>query len=88
MTLDEYKTALKKHDWFHYFSDDNRVCVAGERAGAALLSTAKNGGDDFKRAYNEEHAKRFNVPSFVYEGQPYKIPFPNVLSDPMDDPAF
>lgn len=88
MTLDEYKIALKKHDWFHYFSDDNRVCQAGERVGAKLLSAAKNGGDDFKLAYNEEHAKHFNTSSFVYEGHPYKIPFPEAKTDPMSDPAF
>lgn len=82
MTLDEYKTALEKHDWFHYFSDDNRVCLAGERAGAHLLSVAKNGSDDFKRAYNKANAKRFNVKSFVYEGHPYKMPFPD------HDPCF
>jgi hypothetical protein len=31
MTPAEYWTALQRHDWFHYFSDDARV----ERAGAA-----------------------------------------------------
>lgn len=87
MTLDEYKAALQKHDWFYYFSDDNRVCMAGERVGAQLLSAAKSGDESFKRAYNEAHSKRFNTKSFVYEGHPYKSPFPDVV-DPMNDPMF
>jgi len=87
MTLEEYKSALQKHDWFHYFSDDNRVCMAGERVGAQLLATAKKGDDEFKRAYNAAHAKRFNTPSFVYDGHPYKVPFPEAV-DLMDDPVF
>jgi hypothetical protein len=83
MTLDEYKTALAKHNWYYQFSDDPRVYRAGESAGTQLFSAAKNGGDDFKRAYNAEHARQFNTSSF----SDYKAPFPKVV-DPMNDPMF
>ena len=78
MTLDEYKAELARHDWYYYFSDDHRVWSAGEVASKKMVELAKNGNDDFKKAYNEAYALRFNNPSFVYDGHPYTPPFPEV----------
>lgn len=75
MTLEDYKETLELHDWFYYFSDDHRVYVAGEQASKQLLAVAEWNGDDFKRAYNEAHAKRFNTPSFTSDNRPYNPPF-------------
>jgi len=78
MTLDEYKAELDRHDWFYYFSDDHRVWSAGEVASKKMHALAVNGNDDFKRAYNEAYAIRFNTPSFVTKDHPYTHPFPEV----------
>lgn len=78
MTIEEYKTQLEQHDWFYHFSDDHGVWVNGERESARIFSIAQNGNDDFKKAYNEAYAIRFNTPSFVYDNHLYIPPFPFV----------
>lgn len=75
MTLSEYKAKLDFHDWFYYFSDDHRVWQAGERSSKEIVSLAENGSVEFKKAYNEAHAARFNTPSFVTADHPYNFPF-------------
>lgn len=78
MKLEEYKTALQHHDWFYQFSDDHGVWQRGERESATLSHIAKEGGDDFKRAYNNAFALRYNNPSFVSEKNPFSPAFPSV----------
>lgn len=82
MTLEEFKEALKKHDWFYSFSDDGRVFNRGQQMDSQLLAIARNGGDDFKRIYNSEYAKRWHTKQF---SPPYKFPFPDFLPDPLDE---
>lgn len=77
MTLEEYQKLLQHHDWYYYFSDDHRVWLRGEEASARIVALAKAGPDDFKRAYNEAHARHFNNEDF---GKSYKIPFPEVVN--------
>jgi hypothetical protein len=64
MDIEEYKTALARHDWYYNFSDDHRVWSSGEQRGGELLRLAIHGDDDFKRAYNEVTEKHFNTESF------------------------
>jgi hypothetical protein len=78
MTIEEYKTQLEQHDWFYHFSDDHGVWVNGERESARIFLIAENGNADFKRAYNEAYALRFNTPSFFYDRHLYIPPFPFV----------
>ncbi len=77
MNLADFKTKLDRHDWYYYFSDDHRVWCAGEAASKEIIELAKS-SDDFKRAYNEAYAIRFNTPSFVTADRPYRAPFPEV----------
>jgi hypothetical protein len=80
MTLEEYKKELQQHDWFYQFSDDHGVWQRGERESTTLHYLAKEGTDDFKRAYNYAYGLRYNNSSFVTEKNPYTPPFPLVLA--------
>lgn len=52
MTLEEYKTALRQHDWHYQYSDDGRIYQQGQRE-ASRLSHIANSGDDYKKAYQD-----------------------------------
>jgi hypothetical protein len=78
MTLDEFTTLVKNHDWYYNFSDDHGVWVRGERESAKIDAALKNGTDDMKRVYNDYHALHYNTPSFVTKDRPYVAPFPLV----------
>lgn len=73
--LDAFKEKLERHDWFYYFSDDGRVYNAGEAASKALVNETKNGPIEFKRAYNQAHAKRFNQECFTHSNGELKYPW-------------
>jgi hypothetical protein len=51
MTLEEYKKELQQHDWYYEFSDDHGVWQRGERASARLSRIAREGNEEFKKAY-------------------------------------
>lgn len=75
MTLEHFKIELEQYDWFYYFSEDHRVYQAGEQAYRRLKELVLEGGDDFKQAFNEAHAKRFNTETFATKDHPYRVPF-------------
>lgn len=75
ITLEQYRTMLRNHDWTYYFSDDPRVYRAGETASTELRCLAVGNGDDWKRAYNTMHKLIFNNSTF---GGEYTFPFPDV----------
>jgi hypothetical protein len=75
ISLEDFKKQLAQHDWFYYFSDDHGVWQRGERDSVRLQGIATTGNDDFKRAYNDACAIRFNTPSFVKPGATYQPPF-------------
>lgn len=85
MNIEDYKKALKSHDWFYSFSDDGRVFRNGESENSRLLGIAKANGAAFQREFNLEYAKYFHGKSFG--PGPHKFPFPEV-DMLMDDPAF
>ena len=74
-TLEDFIKDLEAHDWTYAFSDDHRVFDRGERAERNLMSIARSGGDDYKRAFNARHAKTFDNDGFA---RPYNPPFPEV----------
>lgn len=74
-TLEKFTKDLAAHDWTYAFSDDPRVYDRGERAERNLMSIARSGGDEYKRAFNTAHAKTFNTETFA---KPYNSPFPEV----------
>ena len=78
MTLEEYQKLLDHHDWYYDFSDDLSVWRRGEASSAETIELAKTGPDDFKRAYNEAHARNFKVGYFVIGH--YEPPFPEVVN--------
>lgn len=61
ITLAEYKQALSFHDWYYHWSDDSNVYHAGAREQNRLYFIAEQLGDDYKRAFNEAYASRFDV---------------------------
>lgn len=73
--LDQFKKDVAGFDWFYEMSDSHSVWQRGDAAESAILHRARSGGDDFKRHWNEEHAKRYNTKTFC---GPYKPPFPEV----------
>ena len=75
MTLEQYKKELAHHDWYYYFSDDHGVWQRGESESSRIFGLAKDGNDDFKRAYNDSHKRHFDTPSFVTPDRPYTLPF-------------
>jgi hypothetical protein len=75
ISLEEYIKQLNSHDWFYYFSDDHGVWQRGEGEHHRLLHIAQSGSNEFKKAYNDACAKRFNNPSFVPAGKTYVPPF-------------
>lgn len=77
--LEEFKYQLSCHDWYYYFSDDHRVYSAGEADSNRLKAIADAGNDDYKRAYNEAYALRFNTPSFVTPESPFTYPYPDLV---------
>ena len=72
-TLEEFVEMCKTHDWFYCMSDDYGVWQRGEKASVNLMNLARNGGEDYQRAYNIEYAKQFHREPFV---EPYTFPFP------------
>lgn len=75
INLDQFREMLQRHDWFYSWSDDHRVWSSGENYSNLIRNLAKNGNDDWKRAYNTEFAKNFHRPPF---GEPYRFPFPDI----------
>ena len=75
MTIIEYKKLLSDHDWHYNYSDDHGVWQRGERESAAITRYASTGTDEFKKAYNEAHALRYNNSSFVTDKNPYTFPY-------------
>lgn len=76
MNLDEYKQQLEKHDWFYAFSDSHYVWQKGMMREKQLMHIAETQGNEFKKAFNEAHAKRFNTDTF---SKPYHVPYPNAI---------
>ena len=82
-TIDQFKNAIAGFDWFYEMSDSHDVWRRGHAAEQSMLSRAHQGGDDFKRAWNEAHARRYNTKTFC---GPYRAPFPEVWpSDAADN---
>lgn len=50
-TLEEYKNALNKHDWFYFMSDDPRVYESGSFNHNKLVRLA---------GLNKEYEKQYN----------------------------
>lgn len=75
MDIEKYRKMLASHDWYSAFSDDHSVWQNGEISMARLIKIAQDGSDDHKRAYNDEHARRFNHASFVLPSTGYRKPF-------------
>ena len=74
LTLEQYRTQLRNHDWTFYFSDDPRVYRAGESESTRIRNLAIHNGDDWKRAYNTMYKLIFNKVPFTG----HKFPFPDV----------
>jgi len=74
-TLDQFIKDAQSFDWFYEMSDSHSVYMAGASAENAMISRANEGGDEFRKAWNEAHAKRYNCKSFC---GPYKPPFSSV----------
>ena len=77
MTLEFYRIKLAEHDWFYEFSDDHSVWQSGVAAEARLANAAREGGIEFKRAFNVEYAKHFHQPPSF--SPPYKFPFKDAI---------
>lgn len=75
VSIDDYKRRLESHDWTYMMSDDHSVYLRGASAESHLMATAREHGDEFKRAFNEAFAKVFHRHPFV---KPYNAPFPEV----------
>lgn len=73
LSLDEFKQRLKGHDWFYYMSDDHRVWQSGEQDAGEILGIARSGSHEFRKAYNQHHAKHFHRECFA---KPWSLPFP------------
>lgn len=70
--LKKYKQDLIKFNWFYYLSVDAFEYRKGLDNELILQWTAERMGDEFKQAYNEEHAKHFQS-RFVNYKKPYDI---------------
>jgi hypothetical protein len=78
-TLEDYIQCLARHDWFYYFSDQ---WLSSEPSDELLALATDAEDDNWRRAYNEAHAKVFNTESFYPEGDTtrvYVCPFADVL---------
>lgn len=73
--LDAYKQRLANHDWTYHFSDDPRIYRAGVSEANQILSLARTGSIEFKKAYNDEHKRQFDQPCFTGETEPNKYPW-------------
>ena len=58
--LTKYKEMLARHDWLYAMADDGRAYRDGEKAHNHLISRARQGGDDYKNAFNLAYAKAWN----------------------------
>lgn len=74
-TLQQFIADVSRFDWFYEMSDSHDVWKRGSASEATIVHRANVGGDDFKRHWNEQHAKRYNTPTFC---GPYRAPFPEV----------
>jgi hypothetical protein len=53
MTIQEYITALQRHDWYYNYSDSGEVYQRGEREASMLSHIAKTQGGEFKQEYDK-----------------------------------
>lgn len=60
MTLPEYITALKSHDWFYEQSDDHSVWTRGKKA-AQLLRQAQQSLDPLGGLWNASAPKECRI---------------------------
>jgi hypothetical protein len=72
-SLKQYKKDLAAFDWYFWMSDDSIEYRNGLDKELVLQWTAERMGDEFKQAYNEEHAKHFQNRDFVNYKKPYDI---------------
>lgn len=61
MTLEAYKKHLRDHDWYYDFSDDSRTYNKGSVVSERLKAIAREKGDAFKEAYNQEQMRQFRM---------------------------
>jgi hypothetical protein len=80
MTTQEFDDLLTRHDWYYHFSDDNRVYTSGVASENKIKFILRNCSDDFKRIYNEHHARHYRREIFHPNLDDYKPPFPDVQS--------
>jgi len=80
--LEQFRKDAAIFDWFYEMSDSHFVWLKGNAAESAILSRANAGGDDFRRAWNEAHARRYNTKTFC---GPYSPPFLSVWPKDSED---
>lgn len=62
----------ENHDWFYAYSDDRRKYVAGQRAGAALVTESKT-SDTHAEIYNAWHRHVFSGDLFGKPAMPRPV---------------
>lgn len=83
--LEQFRKDAATFDWFYEMSDSHAVWQRGHAAESAIIARANTGGDEFKRAWNEAHARCYNTKGFC---GPYTPPFPSVWPKDSVDNTF
>ena len=58
--LETLKALLKSHDWFYFYSDDQRVWSNGDDNEKRIKALLKETGQDGKDLYNEMKPSTFD----------------------------
>ena len=58
MTLEEFETKLKNHDWFYHLSDDMKAFYKGSKSEKELIKLANENGQEYVDLYNKYLTER------------------------------
>jgi hypothetical protein len=86
-TLEEFIERLKHIDWYWRFSDDSRVCPKGRAQEEYYQQLARDNGEEWCVAYDNQKAKTFSKER-GFSGNPKPIRRTSIVQEWLRSPEY